>query len=203
MVYNMKNNLKYLPIGILTLTTAVSGFVLSAPGTKADANATATVSVGSACSFTTSTHTSIINAMPGNVYTTESDSTRANIAATTCNDPDGYLVQAAGQNGSTVLTGANTGATIVTGTNTSGGTSSWAVKVTSASSTVTSGVSVNSTYDGTYGVIPATAATLATYTGSSTAVVSGSMRTDYQVYVYNAQVADTYEGTVEYTISVQ
>lgn len=202
MVYNMKNNLKYLPIGILTLTTAVSGAVLSGTGVSAADTASAgiSVTVGAACTFSaggSASATTTINAQAGGGVVNTESLTRPNFSIS-CNDPDGFVIQAAGQNGDTNLrgNGAISAAYIPTGTTTSG-TSSWAFKVTNA--TATAGTVNYAAYQN-YSSVPATATTIASYSGSASAVVSGTMRTDYQIYTTSSQASGTYTGAVEYTI---
>ena len=209
MVYIMNNKLKHLPIGILTLTTVVSGVALSAPGAFAESSANATVTVGDACTFAiTSNTTTLSSIVPGSVVNTEGDTSRNGIFDTTCNNPNGFKIQAIGYTnsteGSTVMSSSTTGLSIATGLNTTGNTSSWAFKVTNA--TGSAGVAIDSDYasrgasDDLYRVIPSTADDLVTYTGSSSAVVTGTLRTDYRVYVSASQAAGTYTGAVRYTI---
>lgn len=190
----MKNKITYLPIGILTSMTVLSGAALLNSGALAT-TADATVTVGVACYFTTSNYTSSISGDAGRIFTTESDTSKPT-ASITCTDPSGFVVQARGENGSTVLAGANpSSGSIATGTNTSG-SSSWGFKVTS-----TSGTRDLAYASGTaYYAVPSVATPIISFTGSSSAAVVGTFRTDYQVYVAPVQPADTYSGGVEYTV---
>lgn len=187
----MKNKITYIPISILTLTTALAFVGLTTSGARAaTGSAGASVTVADACAFSTSGSTSIISATAGGVFTTEEDD--KTVASITCNGSEGFVINARGEEGVTTLSG--TSGNIATGTATSGSFSNWAFKVTS-----TSGSTV-SPYGG-YSAVPSTATPIINFAGTTGVISSGTFRTDYRVYVSSTQTADTYTGGVEYTIT--
>lgn len=187
----MKNKIKYLPIGILTLTTAYSGILLAGSGASATTSSNATVTVGDSCSFTSEGITTVFSGSAGQTYNTESDT---RLATVTCNDPAGFVVKARGKDGNSSLVGSTSGSSIVTGNANPGSTSSWGFKVTSSTGTIESG------YGSGYTSVPTNATQIMRYSGSSTAITTGNFRTDYKIYITSSQPADTYTGGVEYTI---
>ena len=201
----MKNTLKLLPIGILTMTTAVSGATLSATkASAADTTIAASVGVSGSCKFTNESTTFSYSktVLPGNVANTESD-TKTSFDVW-CNDSTEFYVYAIGScpnasspstavDGETALYSSE--GTIATGTNTTGN-SSWAFKVTSASG---GSAEIATGYD-SYSAVPSSSTPIVTFTGSSSAAVEGSIRTDYQIYVSSSQETGTYTGGVKYTI---
>lgn len=202
----MKNKIKYLPIGILTITTAFSGVVLSSAGVAADEitnSRPASVTVGSACTFTgTTSYTENLDVYAGTLV--ESNTGRAPYEIK-CNDPSGFVVQAvgfspdaenpAGKEGNNFMYGGALG-NITTAT--SGDNSYWSFRIGfyyASTGTVTPATGYNS-----YHTIPNTATTVLTYSGSTSDTVSGLFRPDYQVFAANAQAAGTYSGAVKYTL---
>lgn len=210
----MKNKIKYLPIGILTLTTAVSGVTLSAASVNAATTGTAdvTVSVNTACNFTgTTTFANSLIADAGVTLNTESisDATRG-IFNVTCNNPNGFYITAigfspdasnpSGLEGNTAM--YSTKGTINTGT--SGTNSFWSFKVSNVTGTNASivGSAQGDTVNyANYANVPSTDTTIVRYGAtSSTDVVNGTIRTDYQIFTSQTQPAGTYTGAVKYKI---
>ena len=207
----MKNKLKYLPTLILTLITVFAGAVLTSAkvGATNPETRNAVVNVNTACVFDDDfSHTYTLNLSAGTSGNTENPSRTP--ATVTCNNVNGFDIKAVGFSPDATHPGGDEGntsmysasGTIATGT--SGTNSYWAMKVTSA--TVTSShatpttVTVPAAYDGTYGVVPASATPVATFSGSTEGPVTGTFKTDYEVYVSSTQAAGTYTGAVKYTI---
>ncbi len=207
----MRIKLKYIPTIILTLMTAFGGAILTMPYVgAADDSAEAVVQVNDACTFDADySYTFSLSGSAGtSVDTTSVSSTTRQPITVTCNDINGFLIKAIGSSptsssagvgvdGATDMYGAN--GTIPTGT--SGSNSYWAMKITSATNnTVSGGVSYPNGYNNTYGLIPSNSTTILSFTGSTTAVVTGSMRPDYMVNISTTQPAGSYTGAVKYTI---
>lgn len=210
----MKNKIKYLPIGILTLTTVFSGVALSSASVKAATTGSAevTVSVNTACNFTgDTTFTTSLIADAGVRLDTESiaDATRG-LFNVTCNNPDGFYVTAIGFSPDASNPGGlegntsmySTKGTINTGT--SGDNSYWSFKVSRVTGTNASivGTAQGDTVNyANYANVPETDTTIVRYGATySTDVVSGTIRTDYQIYTSPTQPAGTYTGAVKYKI---
>ncbi|MBR3324152.1 hypothetical protein IKG24_01255 [Candidatus Saccharibacteria bacterium] len=199
----MNNKIKYLPIGILTLTTSVSAVALSSSNIMAadTASTGASVTVSSVCSFTAVVGGSVnLSTAAGTTVNTEATADKhVNIG---CNHKDGFIVKAVGFSpdathpdglvGNTALYNSASGATIPTGV--SGNSSYWSFKVSSASATVTPAYA-------TYASIPNTSITIATFPTVAMGTSSGTFRTDYQVHVGGAQASGAYKGAVKYTVS--
>ena len=200
-------NIKYIPTTILTLSTLISGAALaSAPVLAANSGSkTATVNVSPACSFTAGDgYTANLSLAAGASATTESD-TKTDIQVT-CNSLSGFSVQAVGyspdathsdgEDGNTSL--YSTVGTIPTGT--TGTNSHWAFKVTSATSSTS--YSILGGY-GNYSNVPSSPTGVVSYTAPTSAgYVTGSMRTDYQVYVSSDQASGAYAGKVKYIVVI-
>lgn len=203
----MKNKIKYLPIGILTTTTALSGVALSSAGVAADqlsSSKPASVTVGTACTFTGSTsYTENIDLYAGTLV--ESNTARAPYEVK-CNDPNGFKIQAigfspdsthpGGLEGNTAMYNSATGATIATGT--SGTNSYWSFKIGFAYAS--EGTATIATGYNSYKNVPSSALDLITYSGSTSSFVSGLFRPDYQVFAAMFQGAGSYAGAVKYTL---
>ena len=200
----MKNKIKYLPMGILTITTALSGVALTSSGAIAQTGSKpASVTVGAACTFSGSTsYTENMSIYAGT--TVESDTSRAPYEVR-CNNPNGFLIKAIGSSpdaghptgldGNTFLYGGSLG-NINTGT--SGTESYWSFKIGFAyasEGTVTVATGYNN-----YQNVPGSDTTVITYSGATGASVSGLFRPDYQVFAKVSQAAGTYSGKVKYTL---
>lgn len=207
MVNIMKNKIKYLPIGILTLTTAVSGVALSSARVAADTQGSRDVSVtvGTSCNFSeSSSYSGSLSVYPGNTSNTEADSSKS-FSQVTCNNPNGFSIQAQGFSpdsehpdgyaGNTWLYDSLNGGTIPTGN--SGEGSYWSFRVSQAFSTtqttVTPGYNV-------YTLVPENPVTIVSFNSTTSSTVIGAVRTDYQVHVGSVQTAGAYKGSVKYTI---
>ena len=209
-VYNqvkiMKNKITYLPIGILTLTTALSGVVLSSAGAVAELSGsrTAAVTVGTSCTFTgTTSYSADLSVYAGN---TVESSTSRDPYIVSCNNPSGFVIKAIGSSpdathptgldGNTAMYNDVADTTIPTGT--SGDNSYWSFRIgfafaTAGSYTITSGYS-------DYHNVPNSATTVISYEGSTSTAVTGLFRPDYQVHAAIGQAAGSYAGAVKYTI---
>lgn len=109
-----------------------------------------------------------------------------------CNSTTGntwQLTAVGAGSGTPVSSMTGTGGSIATGTATSGETSNWAMKVT-AKSGITSSFA-------DFKAVPATAAVVATGTGS----VTEAFTMVYQVYISPTQAEGTYTGKVTYTLT--
>ena len=210
----MKNKLKYLPTLLLTLTTAFAATLLSSASVEADISKNAVVNVLPVCSFTNSesSYETSISMAGGTLENTES-LIRPTFDVS-CNSTNGFSVNAIGfspnTSGGTGVDG-NTNmygeyGNIATGT--SGTASYWSFKVTSASASANSSATIqpngvgSNTY-ATYSNIPSSTTPIVNYAGPTTpGYVTGSVRTDYQVYANPGQPAGTYTGMVKYTMVV-
>ena len=206
----MKNKSKYLPSLILTLMTVFCGTILSGShvGAATTGSKNVSVTVVPACYFTneSDTYTTTLPVTPGTPTNTES-LTKTNLQFT-CGSSAGFSIQAVGFSpnsaggegvlGNTVM--YNPTGSIPTGTS---GTSAsrWAFKVTSATSSTS--YTIQGNY-GNYSNIPSTATDIVTYTGTATpgVAVTGTIRTDYEVYAIGSQLPGTYTGAVKYILAV-
>ena len=153
--------------------------------------------------------------IPGTYSGDESDYSNG-IGKTTltafCNDYNGFAIYAIGYTGNTygnnTLTGTNTGVTIPTGVYTSGDTTSkWSMKVTKVTDSTAynpNNMTITNSFNNWHNV-PSTYTQVASYhasTGSSMTddTLGAKVTTTYDAYVSAAQVADTYQGQVKYTI---
>ena len=208
MVNIMKNKIKYLSVGILTLTTASGGVAFLGAPVLAETSGSkpATVTVANACSFFSSTSiSSSLSLSAGSTANTESDSSRVTNTVV-CNSPNGFSVQAVGFSpdathpdgleGNTAMYGTN--GTIATGI--SGDNSYWSFKVSNVSSS-TNSAAIAGDYD-EYSVIPDSPVTIAQYAAAASGVSGGTFRTDYQVHIGGSQAAGSYSGVVKYTLAV-
>ena len=183
------------------IATGATAVVLSAMpilGAFADVTDTVVLTIQGACSVgstsaTTGAGKTITesNATNNQLYTYDADGTTGGTLKVTCNDASGWNVKAVGSStGSdkTVMVPSGSGTPIATGTAENGATSNWMFKVAGTGVT---------TY-GNWSAVPSTATKVAT---SSTAVSEGAINTGYQVWVSTTQEADTYTGSVTYTIA--
>ena len=205
----MKNKIKYLPIGILTLTTTASGFALSATPVIAatSGSKTASVTVAKSCSFSSASTTSSTLSLTAGATSTTEGNTSKTINTVICNTTNGFYVQAVGFSpdathpdgleGNTAMYGAD--GTIPTGT--SGADSYWGFKVSNAVSSTNNTPSIVPAYS-VYATVPNSPVTIAEYAATTTGVSSGSFRTDYQVHIGADQASGSYSGAVKYIIAV-
>ena len=180
--------------------------VFAATSTVTD---TVTVTLADACALTSTqtsgpvgdgTHTDntyTLNLQNGQSGTVGSSTTGQSGSALNiiCNNNNStWTFTAVGGDGttaSTAMTASGIGGSIATGLATSGDASSWAMKVTG------NGVTISGGYDTAFKVVPGTAVRLATGTGGANA----AFNMEYQVYIGNNQVSDTYTGKVTYTLT--
>ena len=167
-------------------------------------SANASVTVGTACTFTATVDSAHSANISNGIYGTDIGKTTLN---TVCNDSGGYAIYAIGfsndKYGATDLSSdISSTYDISTGTNTSGDSSSWAMKLASEPGTTTA--TIENGYDN-YNIVPddyTKVATLNTVTdpGSTTSATGSSVSTTYQTYISPTQPAGTYTGKVKYTL---
>ena len=195
----------YLPTistGLLVGITALSGILLSSSRSSAE-SATATVTVGSACTLTATVNTAHSAEIPAGSNQTDIGSTTLN---TICNDSGGFAIYAVGYSGNEygnnkMLSGSSY--EFNTGTATSGANSAWSMKLAQVT-TGTYATTIDSTF-GSYSSIPATFTKVA-HRDSATDAVSAnpptgsSISLTYGAYISSTQNAGTYEGKVKFTL---
>lgn len=167
-------------------------------------SANASVTVGTACTFTATVDSEHNATIANGIYSTDIGKTTLN---TICNDSGGYAVYAIGYSndeyGATDLTSdISSTYNISTGTNTSGDSSSWAMKLAQEPGTTTA--TIENGYDN-YNIVPddyTKVASLNTVTDntSTTSTTGSSISTTYQTYISPTQPAGTYSGKVKYTL---
>lgn len=193
----------YLPVGVLTAVTMVSGAVLGGAASYAEdsksATATASVTIGDACSFTEGSDYTATLELSGNEATTAGKTDKPSMTVT-CNDTQGFAVFAVGASDEVTvdgvvhtnyMKGTSDGTYIPTGT--SGG-SYWAMQVTSATNAM-----IQPGYN-TWAEVPETNVAVVKANGSTTGSATSTIRTDYMVHVADGQAAGTYTGKVKYTL---
>ena len=222
----MRNKLKYIPSLLLILATVFAGFGLTMPGARAEtAPADAVVNVNDACTFDDDFSYTFTYAVDAGTADDTEDEARETTTGTgdkeitvSCNNINGFVIQAigfspdathsAGYAGNTNMYSSTTSAVVATGAGATTGTiptstpSFWGMKITSATSPDGT-VTINPTYGTTahnYVAVPNATTTVVTYPGSTTGVVTGTMRPDYGFYISDTQPAATYTGKVKYTI---
>lgn len=137
----------------------------------------------------------------GNITNGTSDTADGSTMTVFCNDGSGWYVNAVGGNvtgtGQTAvsnLNGAlNTSTPIAAGTATTGTASSWAMKITKISGDVESDMT-------TFAAAPTSATKVAHSAKETSTTTSDQIKAEYQVYIGTAQEADTYTGSVTYTL---
>ena len=168
-------------------------------GAFADVTDTVVLTIQSSCSVGQTSATAGAgktitesNAVNSHLYTYDADGSAGGTLKVTCNDASGWNVKAVGSStgsNKTVMVPTGSGTAIATGTAESGATSNWMFKV--------SGTGAVSGYT-SWSEVPSTATKVAT---SSTAISEGAINTGYQVWVSATQEADTYTGSVTYTVA--
>ena len=168
-------------------------------GAFADVTDTVILTIQSSCTVGQNTATTGAgktitesNAVNSQLYTYDVDGSAGGTLKVTCNDASGWNVKAVGSStGSdkTVMVPTASGTPIITDTATSGATSNWMFKV--------AGTGTVSGYQ-SWSKIPATATKVAT---SNAAASENAINTGYQVWVSATQQADTYTGSVTYTVA--
>ena len=194
-------------VGILTLTTVLSGLTLASSTVSADDvvdDIVITVPISCTLSGTgMDTHTAT---MRNNTY-------QANIGTTTmkafCNDPNGFSIYAIGYTNDTygethLDSSVDSSYDIATGTATSGNTSNWAMKLNAPNS---ESISYPLTLDngfGSYSAVPATFTKVAhrdSGTDTGAAAEGSTLTSTYAAFINTSQPAGTYTGKVKYTLS--
>ena len=194
-------------VGILTLTTVLSGLTLASSHVSADDvvdDIVITVPISCTLSGTgMDTHTAT---MRNNTY-------QANIGTTTmkafCNDPNGFSIYAIGYTNDTygethLDSSVDSSYDIVTGTATSGNTSNWAMKLNAPNS---ESISYPLTLDngfGAYSQVPATFTKVAhrdSGTDVGASAEGSTLTSTYAAFINTSQPAGTYTGKVKYALS--
>lgn len=185
----------------LIVTGAASLALAAMPvlGAFADVTDTVVLTIQSSCSVGQTSATAGAgktitesNAVNSHLYTYDADGSAGGTLKVTCNDASGWNVKAVGSStgsNKTVMVPTGSGTAIATGTAESGATSNWMFKV--------SGTGAVSGYT-SWSEVPSTATKVAT---SSSAISEGAINTGYQVWVSATQQADTYTGSVTYTVA--
>ena len=190
------------------IATGAASLALAAmPVVGAFANVTDTVqiTIDPACSVGQTSSTSgggktITDTMTNSqLKSWEANGTAGGTIKVSCNDASGWNIKAVGSStGDTknvMVPNNNSSTPIASGTATSGATSNWAFKVAAHSGTT--GVTIADGYSN-YAIVPTTAAKVAS---GSAAISEGQIDTGYQVWISATQQADTYTGSVTYTVS--
>lgn len=135
----------------------------------------------------------------------------SNIGKTTittlCNDGNGYAVYASGFSDGEVgnnalVSSVSYNHNIATGLSTSGNTSAWAMRLDSITNDGSlTPPTIESAYNGTYGLVPNLYTKVAGITSGTTDMVKGSsFTTTYAVYTAPTQHSGTYTGQVKYVL---
>ena len=215
-----KEKIIYLPIGILTGLTAVSAVALAGNAVLAATDtgtATASVTVGSACSFTSdSDHDSetgiyevtSFDETPGPGITSIGDGGSMVIS---CNDAGGFAIYAVGSNDTgnnadinklIFNNTTNSQYSIGTGTVTGGENSSWSFRLTqdATTSSTANGVVGSPVNYGNYASVPASYDKVFDAAGATSGLTTATVHASYKIYISQAQAAGTYTGGVKYTL---
>lgn len=219
----MKAKLKYTSIGILTLIAVASSatFTSSYAGAVTESDsAESYVVVNDACEFDSDdSYTSTFTVTNATADDTDDDALKPTFSMT-CNNISGFSVvavgfspdatHATGEEGNTDMYSPTvsavipTGSVVTTGTFAPASPSVWGMRISGVTSSTS--FTTNSTYalaSHNYAAVPSAtspATQMAHYTGSTTALVTGTLRADYGFYVSDTQPAATYTGKVKYTV---
>ncbi len=204
-----KMKLTYLPTGILTLATVLSGIGLASSGVQAATEAaTAAVTVADACTLTGSNYSYTNTVSAGSETTTESDNSKPSLSVT-CNDSNGFSIYAVGYSPATVGGEAAEGYNSLIGASGSIATANysanpsnsyWAMKMTVDNSSVSAGSTVTNNFS-SYSAVPSSYAEVVRVSGATAGNSTASMRSDYLVYMASNQPAGTYTGGVRYVMT--
>ena len=150
------------------------------------------ITIDSACSVTsTNTENTYAVSMTNSELKSNIGGTVMNVK---CNDTAGWQLNAVGTGtGTTVdlLDATGNGTDIASGTATSGATSNWAFKV--------AGDSTVAAYQN-FAAVPTVAAKVAEGSGATDMTSGTNVTATYQVWISATQQADTYTGSVTYTL---
>ena len=169
---------------------------------SASSSLDASVTVGTACNFSSNVDNQHHATITNGVNSTDIGKTTLNV---TCNDQGGYAVYAIGytndEYGNTSLKSSiSDDYNISTGISTSGNTSNWSMKLATVPGTTTATIENN--YNN-YHTVPddyTKVATLNTITDPNSSTTGSSVSTTYQTYISPTQPAGTYTGKVKYTL---
>ena len=205
MVIHFNNNHILWPSFLLLALTLSSFFFLSSSSSYAATTqtASASVTVGSACTLSAVENTAHSATIP-------SGTNQSDIGQTTftmvCNDSGGFSLYAIGYGsnelGNTKLVAVINGATapsydINTGTNASGTPSSWAMKLTPGTNLTASNI-LNGY--GSYSAIPSSYTKVATLIPTTSIVATSSLSATYRVNIAATQPAGNYNGKVRFVM---
>ena len=220
----MKIKLKYTSIVILTLMAVAGGATLVSPYAGAiteNDSAEAYVVVNDACEFDSdNSYTATFTALNGTSNDTETHDPLKPDFEVSCNNISGFSItavgfspdstHASGDDGNTDMYSTTTAAVIPTGAVVTSGTftpsspSAWGMRISNITSSTS--YTANSSYaiaSHNYAAVPSAtspATQMVHYAGSTTALVTGTMRADYGFYISQSQSAGTYTGKVKYTV---
>ena len=205
MVIHFNNNHFLWPSFLLLALTLSSFFFLASSSSYAATTqtASASVTVGSACTLSAVENTAHSATIP-------SGTNQSDIGQTTftmvCNDSGGFSLYAIGYGsnelGNTKLVAVINGATapsydINTGTNASGTPSSWAMKLTPGTNLTSSNI-LNGY--GSYSAIPSSYTKVATLIPTTSIIATSSLSATYRVNVAATQPAGNYNGKVRFVM---
>lgn len=188
---------------IATGAAAVALAAMPVLGAFADVTDTVVLTIKSSCTVGSSTATSGAgktmtenNAVNSHLYTFNANGTDGGTLKITCNNASGWTVSAVGSSTGSVknvMVPTNTAASnaIQTGTDESGADSQWMFKV--------AGTGAVAAYT-SWHEIP-DAGSPAVVAESNTSASEQAINTGYQVWVSATQPADTYTGSVTYTVA--
>ena len=195
----------YFSLVVIALVgvTMACGAVLSSAQSMAE-SATASVTVGSACTLTATVNTAHSAEILAGTSRQDIGSTTLN---TICNDSGGFAIYAIGYSGgeygnNTMINQGDNTITFNTGTDTSGN-SSWAMKLAQVT-TGTYAATIDNSFNN-YHVVPNEYIKVAHRNSATDAVsanpaVGTSVSLTYQSYIASTQIAGTYEGKVKFTM---
>lgn len=204
-----KSKLIYLPTGILTLATILSGVSLAASGANAATEtATAAVTVADACTLSGSDYSYSDTMTAGTYATTENDNDKPSLSVT-CNDANGFSIYAVGYSPATAGGDAAEGNTGLIGTSgaiatadyTANPTSSyWAMKMKVDNTSLSTGSTATNNFTN-YSAVPSSYSEVVRVSGATSGNSTASMRSDYYIYMASNQPAGTYTGGVRYVMT--
>lgn len=188
---------------VLASVMMACGMVLGSARGVAE-SATASVTVGSACTLTYTVDAAHSAEVPSGTSRQDIGTTTLN---TICNDAGGFAIYAVGYSGgeygnNTMINQSDDTITFNTGTNTSGN-SSWAMKLAQVT-TGTYATTIDNSFNA-YHSVPSTFTKVAHRDSATDAVstnpaVGTSISLTYQSYISSLQTAGTYEGKVRFTL---
>ena len=186
--------LSTISTGLLFCVTALSGILLSSSRSFAD-SATASVTVGSACTMTATVNTAHTAEVPGGTTKTDIGSTTLN---TICNDAGGYAIYAVGYTGDEYGNNKMSNGTVEFNTGTGTSASNWNMSLNQVT-TGTYATTIDGGF-GSYSAIPATYTKVAHRDSVTDPTTGSSINLTYGAYVASTQAPGDYVGKVKFTM---